>query len=272
MPTPNRDPRLTYASAPVNRRTAMLEAAKPKPVSAAVQARIQKTKQRYLLGTPMAQQLGQSAAAPSQEKLHPSTVIAALGVIGALGTGLMWRTAGGLSVAAAFAGVAGGSLWWLKRRNAQHNSSVNDPPAASAHNPFDAATLQAIDTAFEATAAEVSPEQLLALVELKTVCLRVAKALTQADIGAEFTMDDRMYVTECIRRYIPDTLQAYLAVPTGQRAAPDGQTQKSADQLLADQLALLQNELTQKEKRLHGGAVEPLLKQQRFLEAKSAGH
>jgi len=78
-------------------------------------------------------------------------------------------------------------------------------------------------------------------------------------------------VIEAIRRYIPDTLSAYLQVPPAQRALPGPLAAPSADQLLLTQLALLQSELEQRERLLHAGSVEPLLRQQRFLQAKAAG-
>ena len=107
------------------------------------------------------------------------------------------------------------------------------------------------------------------LVSLKAAAVRVALALGGAPVDGDFTLDDRMYVIESLRRYIPDTLGAYLQVPAAQRPVPGAGEGPSANDLLQGQLALLQSELEQHEQRLHGSAVEALRRQQRFLQSKA---
>ena len=140
------------------------------------------------------------------------------------------------------------------------------PPAGLL--PFDAQALRRIDEAFEATAADVAEPMLAALLSLKAAAVRMAQALGSAPVDGDFTLEDWMYVIESLRRYIPDTLGAYLQVPALQRAAPSAEV-PSANDLLLSQLALLQSELEQREQRLHGSAVEALRRQQRFLQSKA---
>jgi hypothetical protein len=80
--------------------------------------------------------------------------------------------------------------------------------------------------------------------------------------------DDRFYLGELVRRYVPDTLSAYLQVPAGQRNTVVPETSLSASALLDEQLALLQAELIRIEKLLVEGSHEALQQQQRFLSAK----
>ena len=91
-----------------------------------------------------------------------------------------------------------------------------------------------------------------------------------AAVDEHFRPEDRLYVNECLRRYLPDSLQAYLAVPAGQRALPlaDGQT---AQDLLLGQLTPLHQELLDREAKLAGQASAALLRQQRVRTAKARG-
>jgi hypothetical protein len=150
------------------------------------------------------------------------------------------------------------------------DGALHAPPSASS-SPFDDQALRRIDQAFEAAAAAVSEPALAHLIALKATAARVALAIHRAEVDGNFTAEHRLYVIEAIRRYIPDTLSAYLQVPSAQRALPGAQAGPSADQLLLAQLALLQSELEQRELLLHADSVEPLLRQQRFLQAKAAG-
>ncbi|CAM3420526.1 hypothetical protein [Polaromonas hydrogenivorans] len=268
MPEPKNDSRRAYASAPVNQRTAPREVSKPPPVHASLKARAQKARQRQLLGPSISELLARrtSDAPRRHDKLHPGVIAATVCAVAAASALVLIRTGTGLALAAALAALGGAS--WLWQHRSQRAASETMPMPAGPP-PFDTEALRRIDEAFEATAAIVTGPMLAALVSLKAAAVRMALALNgvQADDG--FTLDDRMYVIESIRRYIPDTLSAYLQVPAAQRPVPGAGEGKSANDLLQGQLALLQSELEQREQRLHGSAVEALLRQQRFLQSKA---
>jgi hypothetical protein len=76
-----------------------------------------------------------------------------------------------------------------------------------------------------------------------------------------------LYVRELVRRYLPDTLTAFLQVPAAQRDTP-GTDGRSALVLLGEQLGLLQSELSRREALLVQVSTEALQQQQRFLQAK----
>ena len=267
MPEHKNESRRAYASAPVNQRTAPKEAVKPPPVHASLKARAQKARQRQLLGPPMSDLVARrpSGAPRQHDKLHPGVIAATVCAVAAASALVLIRTGAGLALAAALTALGGASWLW------QYRSQRSTMPAPASSPPFDAEALRRIDEAFEETAAVATESVLAALVSLKAVAVRMALALNGSEVDADFTVEDRMYVIECIRRYIPDTLTAYMQVPTAQRALPGLQAARSADQILLDQLALLQSELELREQRLQGSAVEPLLRQQRFLESKAAG-
>lgn len=268
MPEPKPDSRRAYASAPVNQRTAPREAAKPVPVHALLKARAQKARQRQLLGPSVSELLGRgtSGVAPQQAKLHPGVIAATVCAVAAASALVLLRSGTGLALAAALTALGGAGWLWQHRSQRTTGEAM---PMASGPSPFEPEALRRIDEAFEATAAAVHEPALAALVSLKAAAVRMALALDGAPVDGEFTPDDRMYVIESLRRYIPDTLVAYLQVPAAQRPVPGADEGLSANDLLQGQLALLQSGLEQREQRLHGSAVEALRRQQRFLQSKA---
>lgn len=266
MPEHKNDSRRAYASAPVNQRTAPIAAVNPQPVHASLRARAQKARQRQLLGPPMSGLVARRpAGAPHErDKLHPGVIAATVCAVAAASALILIRSSTGLALAAALTALGGASWLW------QYRSQRSTMPAPASSPPFDAEALRKVDEVFEATAAVASEPVLAALLSLKAVAVRMALALTGSEVDAGFTVEDRMYVIECIRRYIPDTLSAYLQVPPAQRALPGLQGTRSVDQILLDQLELLQSELELRNQRLQGSAVESLLRQQRFLQSKAA--
>lgn len=272
MPDPKHDPRRAYASAPVNSRTAPKAAPKPQPLHAAVRARAQKARQRQLLGASMSDLVGRRTAGVARQHgdLHPGVIGATVCAVAAASALVLMRSGTGLALASALTALGGVCWLWHQRsqRLAKEARRLTTPEPAGPP-PFDAEALRRIDEAFEATAAVASGPALALLITLKAAAVRMALAVGRSGPDADFTLEDRMYVIECIRRYIPDTLTAYLQVPPAQRSLPGPQASKTADLILLDQLSLLQTELEHREQRLQGSAVEPLLRQQRFLESKA---
>jgi hypothetical protein len=257
------DPKYVASSRPVNRRTAGRQPLPPQPVNPVVQERLAAAKARSRLGPPLAEQVRLAGAAAARVPLHP---LAAVGGIVAtastVGLFVAWLQASALFAAAGGAGLlAGLALGWRSRR----------PPPAVAFPPsaplFDDACLQALDRALELLAPEVPDAIAAQLTGLKQLIVRIARQGSAA-VDENFTMDDRLYMNECVRRYLPDTLQSYLAVPREQRSVPmlEGQ---SAVQLLESQLGLLHTELEKREARMARSAAEQMLKQQRFLKSKA---
>ena len=268
MPEPKPDARRAYASAPVNQRTAPRQAAKPAPVHASLQARAQKARQRQWLGPPVSELLarGTSGVAPVPVKLHPGVIAATVCSVAAACALILLRSGTGLALAAALAALGGAGWLWQHRSQRAAGQAIPQPASPS---PFEPEALQRIDEAFEATAAAVPASALAALVSLKATAVQMALALDSAPPGGEFTLDDRLYVIESLRRYIPDTLSAYLQVPVAQRTLPGAGDSPSANDLLQSQLALLQSGLAQRAQRLSASAVEAMRRQQRFLQAKA---
>ena len=167
------------------------------------------------------------------------------------------------SVAALAAGL--GLIGFTRRR---------DPAASAAETAiaplFDEACLLAFDRALDALAPEATEAVAARLTGIKNQLARIAGLTANRPVDEHFTLDDRLYLTELVRRYLPDSLQAYLLVPRAQRANQLTAQAGSAESLLLGQLQLLGAELDKRELKLAHSRAEALMRQQRFLESKSA--
>lgn len=258
----DRDPKYVVGDRPVNRRTAPRPAAPPK-VSAAATERVRLAQVRSRIGAPLGEQLRARPGAAHGAVSAGSVAGGMLATAGALGLFFAWLHASPLGGVTALAGVGAGLFLALRRGGTA--PAVLQPEARALLDP---AAVAAFDDALERIAAELPAHVASALADLKQLVLRIARHPAAGNVDEHFRSEDRFYVNECLRRYLPDSLQAYFAVPAAQRAAslPDGHTPES---LLLEQLALLRGELARREEALARSASEALLRQQRFLKAKA---
>jgi hypothetical protein len=133
---------------------------------------------------------------------------------------------------------------------------------------MDREVLAALDTTLANAAPQLPEATLATLLSLKSTIARVVPLLNMLVPGANFTQDDRHYVIELVRRYVPDSLAAYLHVPAAQRNMAGANLEPSALALLDGQLALLQTELSSREQLLVQGTHAALHQQDRFLQSK----
>lgn len=265
------DPKYVSASKPVNLRTAK-PAARSAPLNPVVQERLaakwagQKTKGRF--GVPLAEQVLTAASPAPASAMRPLLVTG--GVVCAASAVSLLLAAIAQSWLFALSGVlglaAGASLALFSRRSEVMSAQM--APAVPAF--FDEASLRAFDRALESMAADAPDAVVAALARLKQQLARMAQQAATAQVDEHFTMEDRLYLTELLRRYVPDSLQAFLLVPKAQRAAPVLEQGESAVSLLLGQLKLLGAELDKREHKLTKSKAESLLKQQRFLASKSS--
>ncbi|MEO9149083.1 MAG: hypothetical protein ABI212_06875 [Burkholderiaceae bacterium] len=273
-------PRHVSATAPVNRRTARGRVAEEAPLSlppdSVAAARQRQSAARALLGIPLAERIAAaqpalragdapaSSAGPARVGLALLTAAAGAGIVlGAVQSSLALGAAGAVGLLAAAGWSAAGRFRDRRRAAAATPAALAMPPA------FEAATLRRLDELLATVAPQVPPGVCAQLVDLKDRFVRIATLLARADAGEHVPSDDRMYLIEAERRYLPDTLRAFLAVPLPQRHdRPLEEGGATALALLADQLALLQSELQLREDQLARAAGAALLRQQRFLRSK----
>ncbi|HEY8358606.1 MAG TPA: hypothetical protein VIL30_14205, partial [Ramlibacter sp.] len=222
MPAPQ-DRKFVVADRRVNRRTTLrpVAAPRPAPVSPVSRDRLQAGQARRRLGVPLAEQVRR----PDEKRVPWRAPAVAGGMLAAGGAvalmlgalqGAWWLAGGG--IAGTLAGLA--TTWHFR-------------PAPQPFERMDiASSLLEPDaiTAFDRAVGEVGPELPLPiavqLAALKGAVAAIARNPAAARTDEYFTFEDRMYVVECVRRYVPDSLQGFLAVPKAQRAVAvaDGQT------------------------------------------------
>ncbi len=267
-PLPPKD-RFASGSAPVNRRTVRQPVvAEPVRPHASVRQRLARVQAQHRLGGALSQRLlgrgGLRGAGAGGHSGWAGIALAVGGTVCACGGLVAWlQQSAAVGVVAGLVGcVAAGGGWWLHRRCAAG-------PHADAALPdlFDAPALAQLDEVLRQLASEVSDAHLQQLRSLADTLARMAPLMRQTGVNEHFTQDDHFYVTECVRRYWPDTLQAYVRVPRSGRTTP-GQDGQTADGLLAAQLGLLQHELSKREQGLVRASAAAQEQQQRFLQAK----
>lgn len=250
------DRKYVVSAKPVNRRTASIRA--PEPVPEAVRARIRASHARQRLGLPLRERLVlRSRPMPTDPVMIASGVALAAGLtllgLGGL-QGHVWLGLAGGGMAAA----AGVLMAWRRLRHRPETPSTTQVL-------FDPADLEHLD-GWLARLAPALPARAAAEVKaLKDVLARLARLPPRSEV---LPGEDVLYLRESVHRYLPDSLQAYDAVPGHRRheIGPDGE---SADSLLAAQLALLRQEIEAREQRLAHEQAEALRSQQRFLQAKA---
>jgi hypothetical protein len=105
------------------------------------------------------------------------------------------------------------------------------------------------------------------VVHLYSVRCSIAQALPWLVQGPAHEAD-LFTVRETVRRYLPDTLAHYQALPPAMRTTHAVKDGKSARQLLAEQLALLDEEMRGIAAKVSSTDVQALLANGRFLEAR----
>jgi hypothetical protein len=257
-------PHVVVSNGPVNRRTAARgQARAPVRVAAPLAAKFKKMHSKQRLGAPLAAALAESALA--QPRLSAARVMGVVSATaGSVGGFVAWLQTNWF-VGGAGALLLGGGAWLALRKSTTANTV---DLSAALPRPYDAVALEKLDAVMEAVAPDLPQGGVDALLRLKATLLRMAAPLQSVSADEHFTLDDRFYITEAVRRYLPDSLESFLAIPKAQRTSvtlDDGRT--ATDTLLA-QLQLINDGLEQRETKLAKSAARQLEQQQRFLESK----
>ena len=273
MHPPEEDSRLVSGEGPVNRRTALPQersqgAFKP-PQQPHLQERIQRVHTRNRLGASLQEHLAasrESARQPASGIQIAAGVVAACGcvlvLLGAIQSHHLLTVTG---VSIALLGAVGWKTAHDHAPTASQPRTQGAPPAPL----FDPQAVAAFDAAVEKAAADLDDDSAERLLAIKEAFKRMgSQAATAHD--EHFTVEDRMYLRECLRRYIPDSLQAYLRVPVAQRHVPLLSGQPCAQVALLQQLDLLLEEIQLRETKIGRSAAEHLVRQQQFLASKKS--
>jgi hypothetical protein len=255
-PPPPDKQRYASGSGPVNRRTALPKSTPP-VMHEAIRQKLARNAAQLSLGPPLAH-LAVPAAAPKPTK---TTIALAVGLALSASGGVLasvQASAAGMAASALSGGVVAAYAWVRRRKSPRLLTSCA----------LDREVLAALDTTLANAAPQLPEATLATLLVLKSTIARVVPLLNTLVPGANFTQDDRHYVIELVRRYVPDSLAAYLHVPAAQRNMAGANGEPSALDLLNGQLALLQTELSSREQLLVQGTHAALQQQDRFLQSK----
>lgn len=268
MSDPNISKKFAVGKAPVNSRLVAPPAPSDKPQAAAARERIQVAKIRQRLGASLSQRLADPRSKGVDKSFGVGQALAGIvGTMSAVGVTLGVIQSSPVLIGAGVLGLAGvGVKVWLGARR----------PIAAAAPSLDLASLiepkdiSKLDAAIHLVAQDAPSALVDQLAELKaqiSACVALVADSEGADaLGVD---DDRLFLRECIRRYLPDSLTSYLQVPQKDRADLVIDDGKTACALLSQQLSMLGEKLTDHEKRLTQRSGESLMRQQRFLQAKT---
>jgi hypothetical protein len=265
------DSKYVSADRPVNLRTMAKTRPPPEQVHPLVQERLLALKLKNRFGAPLSQQcrelISLRQANHRKTGLHPVLIIggivATTSMIGLLLAAIQSSIvlAGGASLSLL---IGLGLLRFApKPQTTEASDAALIPPL------FSDGDLQAFDHALALVALEVPEEIAIRLVGIKQQLLRIAQLTNTINLDEHFSLDDRHYLTESLRRYLPDSLQSYLKVPLNARCTQVIENEQTAADLLLRQIDLVQTELGKREISLNKSAAAQLVRQQRFLEAKT---
>ncbi len=250
-------PRYIAATGPVNRRTAR-RASTPAVARPVEQERINAARIRVQLGAPLSQRMRRRPGDTRFGRKHVLAVLltaAALALLFLAGVQQRWSI---LAIGIAMLFMAGLVL--------RSRGEAEVAAATTAWLPESA--LHAFDRVLLTLAGEIEPQHRELLCEIKSAVIGITNTSTANTRDEHFNADDRHYVIECMRRYVPDSLTAYLAIPKAQRDVPLAPSTATAVDLLTQQLTLLRDELRLREIQAARSVTTELLRQQRFLDSK----
>jgi hypothetical protein len=276
------DPRFVSSSRPLNRRTARLASPVKQELNPLVKRQLAAIKAKHTIGLPLFDQIQIKTSGGVTKQFQPQYLF--LGLVSA--ASLAGTVLAGIEQSFILASVSGLALlasasWlWFVRKNALQHSSIQAGRAQLLSIESIIAFDRAIAALYEEQQASENQNHHLPLQkkfdDLKSILLKIKAqfvrihqlTMTTRDQDA-LSLDDQLYLNACLQRYLPDSLESYLRVPAQARLTQAIQGELTALDLLLNQLQLLHTEIDQREQGLTKNAAEQLMRQQRFLEAKS---
>ncbi len=264
--------KFAVADGPVNQRLMAPVEESTEQDSPIVLARIQASLARQRLGASMAERL-------SHARGHSNAN-------GGLSTGDIATVVGGAASAVGLTlGLIQGSLLiggiglvclggfglraFVAAKSRRMNNGAGVPQVAEL---IAAKDVEMLDAALDKLAGEAPQELLDRLARLKALiahCVALVAGSKEAGGVGAAGNDDSFFIRETVRRYLPDSIASYLRVPQKDRASLVIDDGKTASDLIHAQLDMLEQQLSAKEIRLTQMAGESLMRQQRFLAAKT---
>ena len=246
-----------------------------------VLARLKATHARLRLGVPLSERLAPAQRGPGNAE--PLSVRQIVSVVGATVSGV-GLTLGLIQSAIVVIGASavllcgfGAAAYLGGKTRRQPGGRVSAPHTVL----VDSKDIALLDVAMENLVATAPQETVDRLTDLKDQISRnlalmtnskfseVTQANQRTQINPVALDENTLFLRECVRRYLPDSISGFLRVPLKARTTLQMENGKTAQELLHDQFDMLKNQLQAKEERLTQMAGESLMQQQRFLAAKT---
>ncbi len=118
-------------------------------------------------------------------------------------------------------------------------------------------------------ASSALPEPALASLHgIQTTLAGLLPRLRELEVSGALSVESAFTVEETLRRYLPEMLTSYLKLPTAFARTQPLKDNRTAAQVLVDQLQMLDESLKQIAQESFAGDVEALVNSGRFLERK----
>lgn len=267
MSDPEISKKFAVSKGPVNRR--LVAPAPPAQDAPTVKARLAAAQARQRLGSSLADRLS-----GVQQRTHINRPLGVVDIFMVLGAtvsgvgvilGLIQSSVGVAGISMIFSCVFGVKLYLATQARRTDSSAAPQQMVELIQR----ADIDKLDKAMEKLALEASQVTLDKLSNLKALITHCISMVTSTQSKQIFSNEDQLFICECVRRYLPDSINSYFRVPQKDRATLVIEDGKTALTLLHDQMDMLANELTVKENHLAQIAGDSLMQQQRFLAAKT---
>ncbi len=232
----------------------------PPPPSENAIKRAAQAHQLQAMGKPLAQQI--SLYAKARGEGHPPVLSHGLAMAGCSATMMLSFALGAPVVVPVLAGA--GIFFFacrlaLKMRKIGQTASLEAEIDLAAH----------FDQCLAASSAQLPENICDILEEIKNSLAQLLPNLPQIRRQLLLGHADIFYITQAAKQYVPDALQAFLAIPPDDQSKALGLDGKSAVMLLEEQLQLIAAKLAQLQQELLQQHGQKLLVQKRFLQEKS---
>ena len=270
MNDPKPGKNFAVSSGPVNRRLVappVLASEEPAPI---VLARLEAAKSKLRLGASLAERLS-----PLQNHADKAGALGTREILAGLGAGVsaVGLTLGLIQGAIVVIGASAvllcgfGAAAHLAAKARRHTGGE---AVADTSDLVDGKDIALLDAAMEKLAATATQETIDRLRDVKAQISRCVALLASAKGQQVYADEDQLFIRACVRRYLPDSISAFLRVPQKDQETLLIDEGKTALALLHEQIEMLQSQLQANEGRLTQMAGESLMQQQRFLAAKTS--
>ena len=269
MDDPKPGKNFAVSHGPVNSRLVIPQVLPVDDTPAIIRMRIEAAHAKLRLGTPLAERLSPSQRDPgTQAALSVRQVVSVVGAtVSGVGLTLGLIQSAIVVIGASAVFLCGfGAAAYLGGKS---RPRAGKDAAAATANLIDGKDIALLDAAMEKLAATAPQETVDRLSDLKEQISRSLALVASLKNNPACLDEDPFFIRECVRRYLPDSINGFLRVPLKDRATLLMEDGKTAQDLLHDQFDMLQAQLQTKESRLTQLAGESLMQQQRFLAAKT---